>query len=369
MAAVPVAFRPQMSELRFEEIRRPRREFTKKLTTPYALLHPRVRMTAAISSALAPKIESPVGAAVRQGLSSRPKWLPAWLFYDDAGSRLFERITELPEYYLTRTERSILSANAAAMVARAADGARLRITELGAGSASKTRLLLAAAIAHQGGLTYEPIDVSASALDAAARRIEAEISGVSVSPRIMDYTNGLGFEPAGEGERRLVLYIGSSIGNFEPDEAAGLLRRLRAKLRPGDAILLGVDLAKDREILLDAYDDAAGVTAAFNRNLLVRLNRELGADFNPLAFSHRALWNPAQSRIEIYLESRRAQRVHLAALDLTVHFAAGESIHTENSYKYAPGQAEAMLARAGFRAEQSWTDEQSWFAVCLGRVK
>ena len=326
-------------------------------------------MTAFSPAVFPQQIETPVGAAVRRGLISRPKWLPAWLFYDDAGSRLFERITELPEYYLTRTERAILAAHAAEIVDRAADGARLRITELGAGSAAKTCLLLEAACARQGAVTYEPIDVSAGALDDAARRIAAGMAGVTVAPQEMDYTNGLGFEPAGEGERRLVLYIGSSIGNFEPDEAAGLLRRLRAKLRPGDAILLGVDLAKDREILLDAYDDAAGVTAAFNRNLLVRLNRELGADFNPLAFSHRALWNPAQSRIEIYLESRRAQRVHLAALDLTVHFAAGESIHTENSYKYAPGQAEAMLARAGFRAEQSWTDEQSWFAVCLGRVK
>jgi L-histidine N-alpha-methyltransferase len=326
-------------------------------------------MTSAASPAIAPKIESPVGAAVRHGLGSQAKWLPAWLFYDEAGSRLFERITELPEYYLTRTERGILSANAAAMIARAADDARLRITELGAGSASKTRLLLAAAIAHQGAVRYEPIDVSASALDTAARRIEAEIAGVTVAPRIMDYTNGLGFEPARDGERRLVLYIGSSIGNFEPDEATALLRRLRAKLRPGDSILLGVDLAKEREVLLEAYDDAAGVTAAFNRNILVRLNRELGADFNPLAFAHRALWNSAQSRIEMHLESRRAQRVHLAALDMTAYFAAGETIHTENSYKYAPGQTEAMLMRAGFKAEQCWSDERGWFAVCLGRAR
>lgn len=346
-----------------------RTELTKKKTSPSIRAHPSLRMTSASSLAFAPKIESPVGAAVRQGLSSRSKWLPAWLFYDDAGSRLFERITELPEYYLTRTERSILEANAAAMIARASDGARLRITELGAGSASKTRLLLAAAIAHQGALTYEPIDVSSSALDAAARRIESEISGVSVSPRIMDYTNGLGFEPLRDGERRLVLYIGSSIGNFEPDEAAALLRRLRSKLRTGDAILLGVDLAKEREVLLEAYDDAAGVTAAFNRNLLVRLNRELGAGFNPLAFAHRALWNPRQSRIEMHLESRRAQRVHIAELDMTVYFAAGETIHTENSYKYAPGQPQAMLAHAGFKAEQCWTDERGWFAVCLGRAK
>jgi L-histidine Nalpha-methyltransferase len=166
-----------------------------------------------------------------------------------------------------------------------------------------------------------------------------------------------------------LLYIGSSIGNFEPDEAASLLRRLRAKLRPGDAILLGVDLAKEREVLLDAYDDAAGVTAAFNRNLLVRMNRELGADFNPLAFSHFAYWNRERSRIEMHLESRRHQRVHLAGLDMTVHFAAGETIHTENSYKYAPEQPEAMLAHAGFQPVAAWTDEKNWFTVCLGRAK
>jgi L-histidine N-alpha-methyltransferase len=332
--------------------------------------HPSVRMASAASASLfIPQIETPVAGAVRQGLSSRPKWLPAWLFYDEAGSRLFERITELPEYYLTRTERAILAGQADTIIARAAGSARLRITELGAGSAAKTCLLLAAAIARQGAVTYEPIDVSGSALEAAARRIEAEIAGVTFAPRVMDYTNGFGFEPAGDGERRLVLYIGSSIGNFEPDEAAALLRRLRAKVRPGDGILLGVDLVKDQNVLLDAYDDPAGVTAAFNRNMLVRLNRELEADFNPQAFTHCAFWNRSQSRIEMHLESRRAQRVHLAGLDMTVRFAAGETIHTENSYKYAPGRAEAMLRQAGFHPAATWTDEKNWFAVCLGRAK
>lgn len=325
--------------------------------------------SAASASFISPQIETPVGAAVRQGLSTRPKWLPAWLFYDEAGSRLFERITELPEYYLTRTERSILSAHAADIIARAADGARLRITELGAGSGTKTCLLLEAAIARQGAVTYEPIDVSATALEEAAHRIDAEMAGVRVTPRVMDYTNGFGFEPLRENEKRLVLYIGSSIGNFEPDEAAGLLRRLRAKLQPGDAILLGVDLAKERGVLLDAYDDASGVTAAFNRNMLVRLNRELDADFNPLAFAHFAFWNPERSRMEMHLESRRAQCVYMADLDMTVKFAAGETIHTENSYKYAPEQPEAMLRRAGFHPAARWTDEKNWFAVCLARAK
>jgi dimethylhistidine N-methyltransferase len=315
------------------------------------------------------RVEERVASAVRAGLAARPKHLPPWLFYDQAGSLLFEQITELPEYYLTRTERSILAAHAGAMIAAAAGGQRLRIVELGAGSAEKTRLLLAAAAERQDDVLYEPVDVSASALDAAKLRIEAEIPGVRVAPRIEDYTHGLALEPADADERRLVLYIGSSIGNFEPREASRLLERLRAGLNPGDALLLGVDLVKEDSILLAAYDDVAGVTAAFNRNLLLRLNRELAGDFDPKSFAHRAVWNGVESRIEMHLESLGAQRVRLAALDFEVDFAVGESIHTENSYKYQPGQAESMLSASGFAPAATWTDVQGWFAVCLGRAQ
>jgi len=329
-------------------------------------------MSAAASPAVAQQLDERVSAAVREGLTSRPKRLPAWLFYDEAGSCLFDAITELPEYYLTRTERDILKAHAAAMMAQAAAGARLRIVELGAGSADKTRLLLKAATELQGAVLYEPVDVSASALEGARQRIEREIDGVTVAPRVMDYTHGDGSRlhlgPVDCRERRLVVYIGSSIGNFEPRQARRLLRRVRAGLRTGDSFLLGVDLAKEESILLAAYDDAEGVTAAFNRNLLARLNRELDAEFELDAFAHCALWNGARSRIEMHLNSLDAQRVHVGALGLTVDFAAGESIHTENSYKYRPGQAEALLAEAGFRAEATWTDARGWFAVCLGRA-
>jgi dimethylhistidine N-methyltransferase len=329
-------------------------------------------MSAAASPAVAQQLDQRVSAAVREGLTSRPKRLPAWLFYDEAGSRLFDAITELPEYYLTRTERGILAANAAAMIAQAAAGARLRVVELGAGSADKTRLLLKAATELQGAVLYEPVDVSASALEGARVRIEREIDSVTVTPRVMDYTHGDGSRlhlgPVDCRERRLVVYIGSSIGNFEPHQAAKLLRRVRAGLRTGDGFLMGVDLAKEDSILLAAYDDVAGVTAAFNRNLLVRLNRELDAEFEPEAFAHCALWNEAESRVEMHLKSRGAQRVRVRALDLKVDFAAGESIHTENSYKYRPGQAEALLAEAGFRTEATWTDARGWFAVCLGRA-
>ena len=221
-------------------------------------------------------------------------------------------------------------------------------------------------------MLYEPVDVSASALEGAKQRIEREIAGVTVAPRVMDYTDGDGSRlhlgPVDCRERRLVVYIGSSIGNFEPHQAAKVLRRVRAGLKTGDSLLLGVDLAKDDSTLLAAYDDEAGVTAAFNRNLLVRLNRELDAEFELEAFAHCAVWNEARSRIEMHLRSRAAQRVEVGALGLTVDFAAGESIHTENSYKYRPGQAEALLADAGFRTEATWTDARGWFAVSLGRA-
>jgi len=333
---------------------------------------------------VAVETETPVAAAVREGLAAGPKRLPAWLFYDAQGSRLFDQITQLPEYYLTRTERGIFSTYAGDIVARAAQcdpGAtdpnvtyetepiRLRIAELGAGSADKTRLLLTAAAARQGTLLYEPVDVSSSALQAARERIEGEIPGVHVLPRVMDYTRGFELYPAAHGERRLVLYIGSSIGNFEPRQANEILEIIRAGLEPGDSLLLGVDLRKDESTLLAAYDDAAGVTARFNLNLLARLNRELGADFDLDSFSHRAVWNAAESRIEMHLESLIDQRVKFPALDLEVEFESGERIHTENSYKYAPGQAEAMLSAAGFNLESTWTDARGWFVVCLGRAE
>lgn len=314
-------------------------------------------------------VSDAIATAVREGLSTRPRRLPPWLFYDEAGSLLFERITELPEYYLTRTERGILAAHASEMTARAAEGSQLRIVELGAGSADKTRLLLSAAVAEQGSVLYEPVDVSATALEAARARILREIPGVTVAPRVMDYVHGLDLDGEGPGERRLVLYIGSSIGNFDPEDAARLLGRVRKALRPGDGLLLGVDLVKEIPTLLAAYDDKAGVTAEFNLNLLVRLNRELGANFNLRAFRHKAVWDPVHSRMEMYLESLSAQKVEIRALGLGVEFATGERVHTENSYKYAPGQAERMLENAGFSSAGSWTDAKGWFSVWLGRAE
>jgi L-histidine Nalpha-methyltransferase len=309
-----------------------------------------------------------IASAVYEGLKSSPKRLPAWLFYDAAGSRLFDQITQIPEYYLTRTERAIFASRSSEIVARAAGEQALRIVELGAGSADKTRLLLNAAVARQDTVFYEPVDVSASALVEAQLRIEDEISGVIVCPRVQDYTHDLELDATIPTERRLVLYIGSSIGNFEPGESLMLMERVRAALDRGDCILLGVDLVKDEQVLQAAYDDAGGVTAAFNRNILVRLNRELDADFNPEMFAHRAVWNSADSRMEMHLVSTAKQEVWLAGLDLRVIFEAGENIHTENSYKYRQGDVERLLERAGFVSEVTWTDERGWFAVCLARA-
>jgi L-histidine Nalpha-methyltransferase len=311
-----------------------------------------------------------IATAVRDGLTAYPKQLPPWLFYDEAGSRLFDAITGLDEYYLTRTERGILTRNAEEMIAQAAAGMRLRIQELGAGSAEKTRLLLRAAVDQQRSVIYEPIDVSASALDGAREHIERDIPGAHVVPRVMDYTHGPALElDACHCERRLVVYIGSSIGNFEPEQAERLLSRIRASVNRGDCLLLGVDLVKDEDTLLAAYDDAAGVTAAFNRNILARLNREFGANFDLDAFQHRAIWNAMRSRIEMHLESMLPQRVHLPALEMVVEFSEGETIHTENSYKYETGQVEQMLKRAGFSPASQWSDPKEWFAVYLGRAE
>jgi len=332
-------------------------------------------MTTTALPQITEQVETPVASAVRVGLCAYKKRLPPWLFYDSDGSRLFDEITQVSEYYLTRIEREIFTAHAADLIAQAGQAGqsdslvRLRITELGAGSADKTRLLLKAAVERQQTVLYEPVDVSASALESARERIEREIPGVEVVPRVMDYTRGLDLEPLVEGESRMVLYIGSSIGNFEPHEAAGILEIIRAGLEPGDTLLLGVDLRKDEATLLAAYDDAEGVTARFNLNVLARLNRELAADFDLESFAHCAVWNSDKSRIEMHLESLTDQRVKLPALDLEVEFAAGERIHTENSYKYAPGQAEGMLSAAGFKPEITWTDPRGWFAVCLGRAE
>jgi L-histidine N-alpha-methyltransferase len=313
-------------------------------------------------------VVSQTAAAALTGLTAVPRYLPSWLFYDAAGSRLFEAITELPEYYLTRTERDIFHAHADAMIAAAAsDCEDVAVLELGAGSASKTIVLLKALAARQSSALYLPIDVSEAALRMAARNVRSAVPTVRVEPICADITHAERLQLPNTG-RRLALYIGSSIGNFDPDEAVELLCWLRAQLQPGDALLLGTDMVKDEASLHAAYNDSAGVTEAFNKNMLIRLNRELGAEFAVDQFEHRALWNPERSRMEMHLFSKKRQLIRIAALDRGFTFATGESIHTENSYKFTPESVGAMLSRSGFALERSWYDAAEWFGVHLARV-
>jgi L-histidine N-alpha-methyltransferase len=308
----------------------------------------------------------------RLGLTITPKTLSPWLFYDQAGSDLFEQITQLPEYYLTRTERAIFTAHADEILMRAASSQlthkTLTLIELGAGTATKTGILLSAAVRLQGSVVYQPVDVSESALAAATENILTNIPGVTVRCQVADYTR----EPLPldrlPNTRTLALYIGSSIGNFAPAAAIEVLTNLRAQLRPGDLLLLGTDLApgahKSASDLISAYNDNTGTTAAFNLNVLTRLNRDLDADFNVANFRHQACWNPNESRIEMHLESLCPQTVTIPALP-PIQFAQGETIHTENSYKFTPQSITNLLASACFIPTQTWQDPQSLFSVTL----
>jgi L-histidine N-alpha-methyltransferase len=307
---------------------------------------------------------------VQRGLLKRPRSLAAWMFYDGCGSRLFERITQLPEYYPTRTERNILASSADAIIAAAsADKSRpMRLAELGAGTASKTVILLDAVVRLQSEILYMPVDVSAEALDIAREAIESALPEVCVQPIVTNYVTHPPQLESFNGTT-LAIYIGSSIGNFSPAEARTILRNLSSQLQAGDAILLGTDLVKEESTLVAAYDDRDGVTAEFNLNLLHRLNRELGADFDPASFRHLALWNRVESRIEMHLESTRDQRARIAAAGLDLHFATGETIHTENSYKFTYETIRILLEDAGFEVQQTWTDEHGWYAVTLARIQ
>jgi L-histidine N-alpha-methyltransferase len=306
---------------------------------------------------------SPIAAEVYEGLTRSPKRLPAKLFYDSAGSALFEEITRLPEYYLTRTEAAILEMNAAE-ICRAA-GHVGTVIELAAGSAQKTKVLLAELLRNQLAVTYVPMDVSHAALAAARTTIEQSLRQVRVQPEWREL-NDLGFF-AEYPPKRLVLFIGSTIGNLEDEDAAALLRRISAQMTPGDRLLLGTDMVKAGSILFPAYNDAGGVTARFNRNLLLRVNRELGGTFDPDTFRHVACWNAEYARIEMYLESQRRQTVWISDLALAVGFEKGERIHTENSYKYTLPRVRSLLRNSGFELERTWTDERGWYGVHLAR--
>lgn len=310
------------------------------------------------------KMPSPVALAVREGLSKTPKTLPPWLFYDDAGSALFEKITELPEYYPTRTERAIFAERGRELMRLGMSNADTTIVELGAGTSTKTQVLLEHTVELFGAARYVPLDVSRAPLEEAKLRLRRDLPQVHVEPAVVaneDVTRVLSGIPA----RKLVLFIGSSLGNYERPDAEALLRSIRAGMGPGDRLLLGVDFRKSKDVLIPAYDDSAGVTAAFNLNVLRRINRDLGGRFVLPRFQHVAVWNEAESRIEMHLESTVDQDVAISGLDMTIHLGAGERIHTESSIKYDERRINALFAAAGLRRTHLETDERAWFGVFL----
>ncbi len=302
-------------------------------------------------------------ADARAGLTATPKWLPPKWFYDARGSELFEEITRLPEYYPTRAERAIL-ARRAGDIARATNAKTL--IELGSGSSEKTRLLLSALRAHGSLGSFVPLDVSPAALREAMAGIVKDFPALDVHGIVADFTRHLRHLPTGG--TRLVAFLGGTIGNLLPAERAEFLADLRTAVEPGDWLLLGTDLVKDREVLVAAYDDAAGVTAEFNRNVLRVLNRELGADFEVDAYAHVALWDADQEWIEMRLRAEKPMVVHLPALDLTVRFAEGEELRTEISAKFHRAGVDRELAAAGFAPRYWWTDPARRFAESLAEA-
>jgi L-histidine N-alpha-methyltransferase len=300
---------------------------------------------------------------VRRGLSSKPKrFLPKY-FYDQLGSQLFEAICLLPEYYLTRAENEILELYADEIVSSVEGDTTL--IEMGSGSASKTRLIIEALLRKQRELLFIPVDISASALDSSSRILLQSYPQLKIEAYAADYFAGLAELEKQQRSRTLALFLGSNVSNFDPDEALKFLHALRQVLRSGDALLLGADLKKETRVLEAAYNDALGVTAAFNLNVLARINRELGGNFDLTAFKHRAFYNEAAGRIEIYIESRRVQTVSINELEMEVEFGEGEQIHTENSYKYDLGDIGKLASETGFTRARTWLDSGERFSSNL----
>lgn len=300
---------------------------------------------------------------VRAGLSRKPKRLAPKYFYDDLGSALFEAICKLPEYYVTRAESEIFERHAAEIVASVPGPVEL--VELGSGSAVKTRLLIDEILSRQAALEYHPIDISPDALVTSANVLIEAHPALSVRAYAYDYVSLFDAGALVTRGRTLVLFLGSNIGNYDPLPAAGLLRSVGRSLKVGDAILLGVDLKKSIEVLEAAYDDPTGVTAAFNKNILGRINRELGGRFDLRAFDHEVHYDPVRGSVDSFLVAQRGQRVRIEALETEVEFAAGERVHTESSYKFSRDDIERLSHGTGFTLDRTWTDAAGRFAVNL----
>jgi dimethylhistidine N-methyltransferase len=310
-------------------------------------------------------LPSDFAADVRDGLTKRNKQLSCRYLYDATGSALFEDICKLPEYYLTRAEQEILDGNAGEILESCPRDAAL--VELGSGSSTKTRTIIEAALARhtsESYVRYVPIDISRSMLEESSRALVADYAGLEITAIAAEYRAGLRWLER-QTDPKLLLWLGSNVGNFGRGEAARFLRSVRATMTARDRLLMGVDLRKSRAVLEAAYDDAAGVTARFSLNLLSRINRELGGDFDVKAFAHRARWHERLGRIEIRLESLKEQTVHLAKLRLDVPFRAGERIYTESSYKYSFAEIERLARAAGMVVERRWLDGARRFSVNL----
>ena len=309
----------------------------------------------------APAPENDFARDVYAGLTAVRKWLPPRWFYDALGSSLFDAICFLPEYYVMRAEAELLTSHQREIVA--AFGAHVRLVELGSGAARKTRILLDAMTPAE----YVPIDIDEEMLQRSGRELLHEYPDLRVTAIRSDFMRPsvpMGMLPPPL-RRTVVLFLGSTIGNLDPDESVAMLRDLRSVLAPGDALFLGADLRKDLAVLEPAYDDALGVTAAFNLNLLGRINRELGGHFDLASFRHRAFYDETHGRIEMHLVSIRAQRVRIDALDLEVAFDEGESIHTESSYKHDEATLATLADASGFSIAKTWVDARGWFADVL----
>ena len=300
---------------------------------------------------------------VRRGLTTEPKrFLPKY-FYDELGSQLFEAICLLPEYYLTRAENEILKSYADEIVASVSGDTTL--IEMGSGSASKTRLLIEALLRKQKEVLFVPVDISATALESSSRILLQSYPDLTIEAYAADYFAGMSELKKSARGRTLALFLGSNISNFDPDDALKFLRALREVLREGDALLLGADLKKEKSVLEAAYNDALGVTAAFNLNVLARINRELGGNFDLRGFQHRAFYNAEAGRVEIYIESLREQTVVVSKLEMQIKFAEGEQIHTENSYKYDLDEIGRAANQTGFTRARTWLDSQERFSSNL----
>jgi len=302
---------------------------------------------------------------VRDGLSRSPKSLPSKHLYDAAGSRLFERICALPEYYLTRTENLILAQYGAQIVAAA--GRPCVMTELGCGSALKTQHLIEPLVADEQDVVYNPIDISPKMIHLCARRLLNRFSTLRIVAMVCEYEKGLSLAGAQFSRQKMIVFLGSSIGNMTRAESVAFLRRMHDAMASCDTALVGIDMKKDTDVLINAYNDSAGVTAGFNTNIFARMNRELDADFDSENFEYEARYSDELGRIEAHQVSKVAQSVRLGELDMVAEFQPGESIHTENSHKFSPRQFEDLCDQARLRIEEFWTDERKWFRLVLLR--